>query len=101
MFAIYQDRESEPRFSSGPPGGGGGGGGMRGGFEGGPPRGGFGGGYGGGMGGGMPAGGPSSQIYVSNVCPCNDLVLCMLLTRNLASLYRGLARSQRSFPSSR
>ena len=73
-FAILQDRESEPRFSSGPPAGGMGG---RGGFEGGPPRGGYAGGYGGGMGGGGMGGGmPSSQIYVSNVrLPHECLVL--------------------------
>lgn len=72
-----QDRESEPRFSSGPPGGMrggfGGGMGMRGGM-GGQMGGGYGGGYGGGMGG--PMGGPMGggmgggggrQIYVSNV----------------------------------
>lgn len=69
-FLISQDREAEPRFSSGGQGGGQGGG-MRGGFQGGPPmRGGFGGGYdamgGGGGGPGMMAGG-SRQIYVSNV----------------------------------
>lgn len=59
-FLTSQDREAEPRFSSG------GQGGMRGGF-GGPMRGGFGGGGGGydAMGGGMAGG--SRQIYVSNV----------------------------------
>jgi len=69
LVYVREDREAEPRFSSGGQGGGQGGG-MRGGFQGGPPmRGGFGGGYdamGGGGGPGMMAGG-SRQIYVSNL----------------------------------
>lgn len=59
-FLVLQDREAEPRFSSG-----GQGGGMRGGFQGGM-RGGFGGGYDA-MGGGPGMMGGSRQIYVSNV----------------------------------
>lgn len=67
---IPQDRETEPRFTSGAP--------ARGGFDGGyGARGGYGGGgggYGGGgpMGGGMGMqGGGGRQIFVSNVCaPC-------------------------------
>ncbi|KEQ89900.1 RNA-binding domain-containing protein [Aureobasidium pullulans EXF-150] len=66
LVYVREDREAEPRFSSG---GQGGGGGMRGGFQGGPMRGGFNGGFdpmGGGGGPGMMAGG-SRQIYVSNL----------------------------------
>lgn len=59
-FLMSQDREAEPRFSTG------GQGGMRGGFGGGPMRGGFGGGYDA-MHGGPGMAGGSRQIYVSNV----------------------------------
>ena len=55
-----QDREAEPRFSTGP----GAGAGARGGFGGG--MGGYGGGYGG------AAGGGGRQLYVSNVCPLTE-----------------------------
>lgn len=56
-----QDRETEPRFTSGAP--------ARGGFEGGyGGRGGFGGGgFGGPMGGAMAGRGAGNQIYISNV----------------------------------
>lgn len=90
---FAQDREAEPRFSSGPSGVG------RGGFEGGP-RGGFAGGYGGHMGGGMGGGmggmapGGSRQIYVSNVCPLQCFRCKGLADVLLASLHRRLARSQ-------
>ncbi|GAB7347456.1 hypothetical protein MBLNU459_g4372t1 [Dothideomycetes sp. NU459] len=65
LVYVREDREAEPRFTSGGASG-------RGGF-GGEARGGFGGGYGGGMGmsGGMAAGGGGGgggrQIYVSNL----------------------------------
>ena len=53
---MWQDRESEPRFT-GPPA-------ARGGYEGGAGRGGFGGGgYG-----GPPASSNGRQIFVNNVC---------------------------------
>ncbi|KAK5168764.1 g-strand binding protein [Saxophila tyrrhenica] len=58
LVYVREDRETEPRFQSGPPRGGG----FDGGYGG---RGGFRGGYGGGMGGGMGGGG--RQIYVSNL----------------------------------
>ncbi|KAH0107717.1 hypothetical protein KCU66_g13558, partial [Aureobasidium melanogenum] len=60
LVYVREDREAEPRFSSG-----GQGGGMRGGFQGGM-RGGFGGGYDA-MGGGPGMMGGSRQIYVSNL----------------------------------
>lgn len=79
---------------------------MQGGYSGGAGAvgagagGGGGGGYGGG-GGGMPGGG-NRQIYVSNVCPfpllfpilATSSVQLWLLTLLIASIYRGLARSQ-------
>jgi len=66
-----QDRETEPRFTSGGAGGAGGAGApARGGLEGGfGGRGGYGGGYGAQMGGGMGMqGGGGRQVFVSNVC---------------------------------
>jgi len=99
---LSQDREAEPRFTA--PGGG------RGGFEGGMGRGGGGGGgfggggYGAAQGGG--GGGGGRQIYVSNVCTLPLLVSCLPTTQGrvnknvLASLHRGLARLEGSFPPS-
>ena len=70
MAFEKQDREAEPRFTAGAPGGG------RGGYEGGGgSRGGFSGGYGGPGGYGGSGGSGGRQIFVNNVC---SLVYCRL-----------------------
>ncbi|KAH0356905.1 hypothetical protein KCU81_g35, partial [Aureobasidium melanogenum] len=86
LVYVREDREAEPRFSSG-----GQGGGMRGGFQGGM-RGGFGGGYDA-MGGGSGMMGGSRQIYVSNVC------IAFLISRTSSVKLLTLALSSVSSPS--
>ncbi len=96
---MCQDRETEPRFQSGPPaarGGYEGGYGARGGYQGGR------GGYGGGMGGqGMGGGGAGKQIFISNVGACHLHTLKLTDHSCTATIPSGLARHEGSLPPSR
>lgn len=98
IFTHNQDREQEPRFSTG-------GGGHRGGFGGGYggyPRGGFGGGYGGGGHGG-PHGADiqGRQVYIGNVFSSNLSLYLQQLAytvswQDLKDLFRGAGNVVRS-----
>ena len=92
---MWQDRESEPRFT-GPPA-------ARGGYEGGAGGGGRG-GYGGGAGGGAGFGGPppsnGRQIFVNNVCSSSMQCIFQADVNDvLATIYCWLAGPEGSLSS--